>query len=98
MTLGGGVEVSLASDKIVAHAETYMGLVELGVGLIPGWGGCKEMVRRHVSPHMKASNVNPIPYIRTIFETIATAKVSTSAVEARAFGLSLSQRHHRAQS
>ena len=86
MTLGGGVEVSLASDKIVAHAETYMGLVELGVGLIPGWGGCKEMVRRHVSPHMKASNVNPIPYIRAIFETIATAKVSTSAVEARDLG------------
>ncbi|MCB0120956.1 MAG: enoyl-CoA hydratase/isomerase family protein, partial [Caldilineaceae bacterium] len=84
--LGGGVEVCLHSDRIVAQAETYMGFVEVGVGIIPGWGGCKEMVRRHVSPHMHATNVNPLPYLRQIFETIGFAKVSTSAVEARELG------------
>ncbi len=86
LALGGGCEIALASDKIVGHAELYMGLPELGVGLIPGWGGCKEMVRRHISPHMQASNVNPIPYVRQVFETIALAKISTSAAEARANG------------
>jgi len=84
--LGGGVEVSLASDRIVAHAESYMGLVEIGVGLIPGWGGCKEMVRRQVSPHMHATNVNPTPYLREVFTTIGMAKVSMSAAEARDLG------------
>jgi 3-hydroxyacyl-CoA dehydrogenase len=84
--LGGGVEVALAADQIVAHAETYMGLVEAGVGIIPGWGGCKELVRRLVSPHMYATNVNPTPYLRQVFETIGFAKVSTSAAEARALG------------
>ncbi len=84
--LGGGVEVCLHADSIVAQAETYMGLVEVGVGIIPGWGGCKELVRRHVSPHMYATNVNPLPYLRQVFETIGFAKVSTSAVEARELG------------
>ncbi|MCB0047044.1 MAG: enoyl-CoA hydratase/isomerase family protein [Caldilineaceae bacterium] len=84
--LGGGVETCLASDRIVAAAETYMGLVEVGVGIIPGWGGCKEMVRRHVSPHMHATNVNPMPYLRKIFETIGFAKVSMSGEEARQLG------------
>jgi 3-hydroxyacyl-CoA dehydrogenase len=84
--LGGGVEVCLHSDHIVAQAETYMGLVEIGVGIISAWGGCKEMVRRHISPHMHATNVNPLPYLRQIFETIGFAKVSTSAHEARDLG------------
>lgn len=84
--LGGGVEVCLHADRIVAQAETYMGLVEVGVGIVPGWGGCKEMVRRNVSPHMHATNVNPLPYLRQIFETIGFAKVATSAVEARDLG------------
>ncbi|MBX3013861.1 MAG: enoyl-CoA hydratase/isomerase family protein [Caldilineaceae bacterium] len=87
--LGGGVEVCLAADRIVAHAETYMGLVEMGVGIIPGWGGCKEMVRRHLSPHMHATNVNPTPYLRQVFETIGLAKVSSSAAEAQALGFLL---------
>lgn len=87
--LGGGVEVSLAADRIVADAETYMGLVEVGVGIVPGWGGCKEMVRRNLSPHMHATNVNPTPYLRQIFETIGFAKVSSSAVEARELGFLL---------
>ncbi len=84
--LGGGVEVCLAADRIVAAAETYMGLVEIGVGLIPGWGGTKELVRRRISPHMHASNVNPTPYLRQVFETIGFAKVSMSGAEARELG------------
>jgi len=64
LALGGGAEISMGADRIVAHAETYMGLVEVGVGVIPGGGGCKEMVRRNVSPHMHAANVNPSPYLQ----------------------------------
>jgi 3-hydroxyacyl-CoA dehydrogenase len=86
MALGGGCEVCLAADRIVADAETYIGLVEVGIGVIPGWGGCKEMVRRHVSPHMNATNVNPMPYLRKVFETVGFAKVSTSGAEARELG------------
>lgn len=85
-TLGGGAEISMASDRILAHAETYMGLVEVGVGFVPGWGGCKELVRRNVTPHMNATNVSPMPYLRQVFEQIGFAKVSTSAAEARDMG------------
>ena len=67
MALGGGCEICLSADRIIADAETYMGLVEVGIGVIPGWGGCKEMVRRHISPHMNATNVNPTPYLRKVF-------------------------------
>ncbi len=85
-TLGGGAEICMAADRILAHAETYMGQVEFGVGIVPGWGGCKELVRRLVSPHMHATNVNPTPYLRQVFETIGFAKVSASADEARELG------------
>ena len=84
--LGGGVEVCMASDMVVAHAETYMGLVEVGVGIVPGWGGCKEMVRRNISPHLHATNVIPTPYLRQVFETIGFAKVSQSGIEAKNLG------------
>ena len=60
--LGGGCEVAMAGARIVAAAETYMGLVEVGVGLIPGAGGCKEMVRRIVSPAMRFANTDPLPF------------------------------------
>jgi len=86
MALGGGCEICLAADRVLADAETYMGLVEVGIGVIPGWGGCKEMVRRHISPHMHATNVNPTPYLRKVFETVGFAKVSTSGAEARELG------------
>ena len=86
MALGGGCEICLAADRIVADPETYMGLVEVGIGVIPGWGGCKEMVRRRISPHMSATNVNPTPYLRQVFETVGFAKVSTSGEEARELG------------
>lgn len=84
--LGGGLEIGLAADRVVAHAESYMGLVEVGVGIVPAWGGSKEMVRRHVSPHMHAADVNPGPHLRKVFETIGFARVSTSAAHAVEIG------------
>ncbi|HET8773191.1 MAG TPA: 3-hydroxyacyl-CoA dehydrogenase/enoyl-CoA hydratase family protein [Thermoanaerobaculia bacterium] len=86
-TLGGGVEVAMAGARIVAASELYMGLVEVGVGLIPGAGGCKEMVRRVVSPVMKqAPGTDVLPHVQRALETIGGAKVSSSAEEARALG------------
>jgi 3-hydroxyacyl-CoA dehydrogenase len=85
-TLGGGCEVSMAGARTVAAAETYMGLVEVGVGLIPAAGGCKETVRRIVSPPMQTQNIDPLPFLQQALETIATAKISSSAMEARQLG------------
>jgi 3-hydroxyacyl-CoA dehydrogenase len=83
-TLGGGLEVCLHSDRIVAAGETYMGLVEVGVGLIPAGGGTKEMVRRLVSPPLHAApNTPPLPFLQKAFEQIALAKTATSALEAK---------------
>ncbi|MEM9470033.1 MAG: 3-hydroxyacyl-CoA dehydrogenase/enoyl-CoA hydratase family protein [Pseudomonadota bacterium] len=99
MALGGGCEILLHSDHVQAHAETYTGLVEVGVGLIPGWGGCKEMVLRYMSEEQdnydKAVSITgqksiwfspkntPMGAIRKAFETIALAKVAKSAQEAK---------------
>ena len=86
-TLGGGLEVCLHADRIVAAGETYMGLVEAGVGLIPAGGGTKEMARRLVSRPMGSAPDTPaLPFLNKAFETIAMAKVSASAVEARDLG------------
>ncbi len=85
-TLGGGAEVAMAGARIVAASETYMGLVEVGVGLVPGAGGCKEFVRRVVSPPMRVINSDSLPFLQIALQTIAAAKVSTSAEEARTFG------------
>ncbi len=82
-TLGGGAEVTLAAHRAVAAAETYMGLVETGVGLIPAGGGCAEMLRRHMALLPPDSGLDPQPLLKRAFETIAFAKVSTSAEEAR---------------
>ncbi|HEX8352925.1 MAG TPA: 3-hydroxyacyl-CoA dehydrogenase NAD-binding domain-containing protein [Pyrinomonadaceae bacterium] len=85
--LGGGCEVSMAGARAAAAAETYMGLVEVGVGLVPAAGGCKELVRRVVSPPMRAAgSADPVPFLQQALQTIAAAKVSTSAAEARSFG------------
>ncbi|HKE55540.1 MAG TPA: 3-hydroxyacyl-CoA dehydrogenase/enoyl-CoA hydratase family protein [Pyrinomonadaceae bacterium] len=92
-TLGGGAEVSMAGAVTVAAAETYLGLVEVGVGLIPGAGGCKELVRRVVSPAMHAGNNDPLPLLQQVLQTIGMAKVSTSAAEARTYGF-LTDRDH----
>ncbi len=87
MALGGGAELLMSGTKIVAHAELYAGLVEIGVGLVPAGGGCKELLRRVVNPVMAASpNADVLPHLQKVFEGIATAKVSTSAKEAREMG------------
>ncbi|HKH10936.1 MAG TPA: 3-hydroxyacyl-CoA dehydrogenase/enoyl-CoA hydratase family protein [Rubrobacter sp.] len=86
-TLGGGLEICLHADRIVAAGEAYMGLVEAGVGLIPAGGGTKEMARRLVSrPMATAPDTPALPFLQKAFETIAMAKVSASAVEARGLG------------
>ena len=80
LTLGGGCEMSMHADKVVAHAELYMGLVEFGVGLIPGGGGSKEFAKR-LSEELKAGDIKT-NRLRQRFLTIGQAQVSTSAYEA----------------
>ena len=81
MALGGGCEILLHSDAVQAHAELYAGLVECGVGLVPGWGGCKEMlVRWATDPKMPKG---PMPAPSKVFEMVSTATVSKSAEQAR---------------
>jgi len=86
MTLGGGAEVTLAADAVVADAELYMGLVEAGVGLVPGGGGLKEIARRASEWAALAPDTDPYPWLRRGFEGAAQGKVATSAHEARAMG------------
>lgn len=86
MTLGGGVEVCMPADQVQLAAETYYGLVEVGVGLIPGGGGVKEAVLRFTEDVTDPA-VDLQPFINKAFETIAMAKVSTSGAEARKLGL-----------
>ncbi len=92
MSLGGGTEIALHAAARQPHAELYMGLVEVGVGLLPGGGGCKELLLRAVDnarairPDGRAESVELMEGMKRIFELIGTAKVSTSAYEARDFG------------
>lgn len=99
MALGGGCEILLHADHIQAHAETYCGLVEVGVGVIPGWGGCKEMIlrfqERERAQHDKATGGkqlwfspknSPMGAVRKAFETIGMASVAKSAHEAKQIG------------
>jgi 3-hydroxyacyl-CoA dehydrogenase len=80
MALGGGCEIVLHADAVQAHAETYIGLVECGVGLIPGWGGCGEMLARwRAEPKLPRG---PMPAPAKVFEGISTADVSKSAHQA----------------
>jgi 3-hydroxyacyl-CoA dehydrogenase len=89
LTLGGGAEISLHAAALQPYAESYMGLVEVGVGLLPGGGGCKEMLLRAVDRASsirkdgRGESVELLEAMKKAFETIATAKVSTSAHEAR---------------
>ncbi|WP_100401960.1 3-hydroxyacyl-CoA dehydrogenase/enoyl-CoA hydratase family protein [Bacillus sp. FJAT-42315] len=83
MTLGGGAEVCLPVAHIQASTETYMGLVEVGVGLIPGGGGNKELYIRHLEQMANGVQVDLQNIANKVFETIAMAKVSTSGEEAR---------------
>jgi 3-hydroxyacyl-CoA dehydrogenase len=81
MALGGGCEICLNADAIQAHAETYMGLVEVGVGVIPGWTGTTEMITRWMTKEKRPGG--PMPAISRVFETIGMAEVAKSAAEAR---------------
>ena len=84
MALGGGSEILLHCDAIQAHAESYLGLVETGVGAVPAWGGCKELLRRlQASPLLPRG---PMPAVAKAFETIALATVAKSAFEAKELG------------
>src|SRR5262249_47513593 len=85
-TVGGGCEVTMAGSRIVAHAETYAGLVEVGMGLIPAGGGSKEMLRRVRSPAMQTPNADMLAFLQRAFETVAKAQVATSANEAIQMG------------
>ncbi len=81
LALGGGCEILLHCDAVQAHAETYMGLVECGVGLIPAWGGCKEMLHRWA--RLGRLPRGPMPPVAKVFETVSTATVAKSAAEAQ---------------
>ncbi len=85
MALGGGCEISLHGAARQPHAELYMGLVEVGVGLLPAGGGCKEMLLRALQS-ASGGAVAELDALKKTFETIAMGKVSTSAVEARGYG------------
>lgn len=96
MALGGGCELNLHADAVQAHMESYIGLVEAGIGVIPGWGGCKELLLRHIAASEAAQKAilsgkkpdmligsGPMPAIAKPFEYISTAKVASSAAEAQ---------------
>ena len=87
LALGGGCEICLAADRIVAHAELYMGLVEVGVGLIPAGGGCLNLWKKYIATIPAAvSDVDLAKFFLPVLMNIAMAKVSTSAADARANG------------
>lgn len=85
LALGGGCEIALHADRVQASAETYMGLVEVGVGLIPAGGGTKEMIVRAMA-QVPAPQSDPLPYVQKAFETVALAKVSASGPDAQRLG------------
>jgi 3-hydroxyacyl-CoA dehydrogenase len=87
LTLGGGCEICLAADRIVGHAELYMGLVEIGVGLLPAGGGCLNLWKKYTQAIPAAvTDVDLGRFYIPVFMAIAMAKVSTSAADARANG------------
>jgi 3-hydroxyacyl-CoA dehydrogenase len=86
LSLGGGCEIPLHCDKVRAAGETYMGLVEVGVGLLPGGGGTKEMALRSMDLARKTPDADPLVFLKKTFEIIGMGKVATSAQEARSFG------------
>ena len=87
LTLGGGCEITMHGSRVVAAAETYIGLVELGAGVIPAGGGTKEMLRRIVNPVMRIENAEPLAALQRAFLQMGQAKVATSAEEARSMNI-----------
>jgi len=90
LALGGGCELALACDRIVAAEELYIGLVEMGVGLVPATGGCKEMLRRIHLMLPDVPNADIFPFMHNVFENITGARVATSARQAGEFGFLVS--------
>jgi 3-hydroxyacyl-CoA dehydrogenase len=86
LTLGGGCEICLASAQVRTAAEAYIGLVEVGVGLIPSGGGVKEMLLRSIENIPPDTDADTFPFVRRAFETVAMAKVGTSGKEAQKLG------------
>jgi len=86
LTLGGGCEITLHGNRVRASAETYIGLVEVGVGVIPAGGGTKEMTMRAGDAWAKTPDADPLTFLKKTFETIGTGKVATSGQEARELG------------
>jgi len=87
LTLGGGCEITMHASRVVAASETYIGLVELGVGVIPAGAGTKEMLRRIVNPVMRIENAEPLAALQKAFLQMGQAKVATSAEEARGMNI-----------
>jgi 3-hydroxyacyl-CoA dehydrogenase len=83
LTLGGGCELAMQASACQTVGELYMGLVEVGMGLLPAGGGCKEMLRRYLGDIPSAVNYDPNPFVQAAFMNIGLGKVSTSAEEAR---------------
>jgi 3-hydroxyacyl-CoA dehydrogenase len=86
LALGGGAEVTMHASRVVAYGELYIGLVEMGAGVIPAGAGTKELLRRIVNPPMRTQNADALPYLQRVFEQIGLAKVATSAEEGRQAG------------
>ncbi len=84
LALGGGCEILLHADAVQAHAESYIGLVETGVGIVPAWGGCKELLARFAADPKRRKGA--MPPVARAFETIGMAKVARSAFEAKDLG------------
>ena len=86
LTLGGGLEVAMQSSACQAGGELYAGLVEVGVGLIPAGGGCKEILARTLGTIPEGTEYDPNPFVQQIFKNIGLATVATSAEQCRAMG------------
>jgi 3-hydroxyacyl-CoA dehydrogenase len=86
LTLGGGCEIAMHGDRAQSAAETYIGLVEVGVGVIPAGGGTKEMTMRAMDAAKDVPDADPLAFLKKTFEMIGMGKVATSAQEARAWG------------
>jgi 3-hydroxyacyl-CoA dehydrogenase len=87
LALGGGCEISMHGDKVRAAAETYIGLVEVGVGLLPAGCGTKEMTMRAMDRAKAVPDADPLVFLKSTFEMIGMGKVATSAQEARSWGI-----------
>ncbi|MEJ7861304.1 MAG: 3-hydroxyacyl-CoA dehydrogenase/enoyl-CoA hydratase family protein [Pyrinomonadaceae bacterium] len=87
LTLGGGCEIAMHGNKVRAAGETYIGLVEVGVGLIPAGGGTKELTMRAMDAAKNTPDADPLAFLKKTFETIAMGKVATSAQEAKSWGI-----------